>query len=147
MKSWSHQENAHIKKIRIEGHASSEGADAYNKTLDDAKAVMKYLVEHGIPQEALIAKATAKRNRSRTTPRKKARKRTAGRVHIIEQDVTKKKVESTRAQAKVLEERGEPQARRGPEEAPSPRRTRTRPRSPMPPRTRPRSPMPPRTRS
>jgi len=52
------QQNSHIKKIRIEGHASSEGNDDYNLRLSErrASAVMKYLVEHGIPQEALEAK-------------------------------------------------------------------------------------------
>src|SRR5215475_1871591 len=37
-----------IKKIRIEGHASSEGSASHNKALSDdrAKSVMKYLTEH-----------------------------------------------------------------------------------------------------
>ncbi len=52
------KKNPHIKKIQIEGHASSEGNAAYNKSLSDrrAKSVMKYLVDHGIEQARLVAK-------------------------------------------------------------------------------------------
>ncbi len=50
--------NPQIKKILIEGHASSEGDAAYNLKLSDerAKAVMKYLVEHGVAKDRLAAK-------------------------------------------------------------------------------------------
>ena len=46
------------KKIAIEGHASSEGDKNLNLKLSDAraKAVMKYLVDHGIEKERLTAK-------------------------------------------------------------------------------------------
>ncbi|WP_438020559.1 OmpA family protein [Sorangium sp. So ce315] len=52
------KKHAHIKKIAIEGHASSDGADDHNMKLSDrrAKAVMEYLVQHGIPQDMLTAK-------------------------------------------------------------------------------------------
>jgi outer membrane protein OmpA-like peptidoglycan-associated protein len=52
------KDNGHIKKILIEGHASSEGDAAHNLKLSDerAKAVMAYLVEHGISKDRLSAK-------------------------------------------------------------------------------------------
>ena len=52
-------ENPHVKKVRIEGHASDEGrgaaANAYNKRLSDqrAGAVMEYLVSKGIDKAKL----------------------------------------------------------------------------------------------
>lgn len=52
------KDNPHIKKILIEGHASSEGDAAHNMKLSDerAKSVMMYLVEHGVSKERLSAK-------------------------------------------------------------------------------------------
>jgi len=52
------QTNPQIKKILVEGHASSEGDKAHNLKLsaDRAKAVMDYLVQHGIAQDKLSSK-------------------------------------------------------------------------------------------
>jgi outer membrane protein OmpA-like peptidoglycan-associated protein len=52
------KENSFIKKISIEGHTDSDGGDKYNLKLSDgrAKAVMAYLVEHGIDADRLTAK-------------------------------------------------------------------------------------------
>jgi OOP family OmpA-OmpF porin len=52
------KDNPQIKKVLIEGHASSEGDASYNMKLSDdrAKAVMKYLVEHGVDKSRLNAK-------------------------------------------------------------------------------------------
>src|SRR5687768_14347622 len=53
------KKNEHIKKIAVEGHASSEGSAAHNKKLSDerAKAVVAYLVEKsGIKPEVFTAK-------------------------------------------------------------------------------------------
>ncbi|WP_437878586.1 OmpA family protein [Sorangium sp. So ce513] len=52
------KKHPHIKKIAIEGHASSDGADEHNLKLSDrrAKAVMDYLVQNGVPQSMLTAK-------------------------------------------------------------------------------------------
>ncbi|MCB9666776.1 MAG: OmpA family protein [Myxococcales bacterium] len=50
--------NPHIKKIRIEGHASSEGSDEYNLKLSQARAqaVLNHLVDKGgIAAERLVA--------------------------------------------------------------------------------------------
>jgi OOP family OmpA-OmpF porin len=99
----------HIKKIRIEGHASSEGDKGHNKKLSDerAKAVMKYLVDHGIPQEELVAKGygSEKPIADNATEEGKEKNRRVE-FNIIEQDVTKKKVEVDAAtgKQKVLEE-------------------------------------------
>lgn len=43
------KDNPHIKALRVEGHASSEGADEYNMKLSQARAeaVKTYLVEKG----------------------------------------------------------------------------------------------------
>lgn len=51
-------QHANIKKVDILGHSDSDGSDAYNKDLSDrrAKAVMQYLVGHGIDQARLSAK-------------------------------------------------------------------------------------------
>src|SRR5690606_27826959 len=52
------KDNSHIKKIAIEGHASSDGNKAFNKKLSDdrAKSVRTYLVEHGVSEDKLTAK-------------------------------------------------------------------------------------------
>ncbi len=50
--------NPHIKQIRIEGHASSEGSDEYNLKLSQARAeaVLNHLVDKGsIAAERLLA--------------------------------------------------------------------------------------------
>lgn len=52
------KENSQIKKVAIEGHTSSEGGAELNKTLSEnrAKAVMEYLVAHGIEAKRLESK-------------------------------------------------------------------------------------------
>jgi len=52
------KDNTQIKKILIEGHASSEGDKAHNTKLSDerAVAVMTYLAEHGVAKDRLSAK-------------------------------------------------------------------------------------------
>ncbi len=51
------KDNPQIKKIAIEGHASSDGDDAFNKKLSDdrAKSVRAYLTGHGIAKDRLTA--------------------------------------------------------------------------------------------
>jgi outer membrane protein OmpA-like peptidoglycan-associated protein len=51
-------QHTEIKKVDILGHTDSDGSDAYNQDLSDrrAKAVMQYLVGHGIDQARLTAK-------------------------------------------------------------------------------------------
>lgn len=52
------KENPQVKKVLVEGHASSEGDAAHNLRLSDdrAKSVMNYLVEHGIEKSRLSSK-------------------------------------------------------------------------------------------
>ncbi|MDH5670959.1 MAG: OmpA family protein [Myxococcales bacterium] len=52
------KENAHIRKISIEGHTDSDGSNKYNKKLSDSRAasVLKYLTEHGIEADRLSSK-------------------------------------------------------------------------------------------
>lgn len=49
------QENPHVQKVSIEGHASDEGDDKYNLTLSKARAeaVRLYLVNKGVAAERL----------------------------------------------------------------------------------------------
>lgn len=51
------KEHPEITKLRIEGHASSDGDDAQNLRLSDnrSKAVMAYLVSQGVDQKRLVA--------------------------------------------------------------------------------------------
>lgn len=90
------KDNPHIKKVSIEGHTDSDGSDAYNKKLSDdrAKAVMKYLVDHGIDAGRLAAKGYGEEKPIATNDTDEG-KATNRRVefNIVEQDVTQKKVE------------------------------------------------------
>jgi len=103
------KENAHIKKIQVEGHASSEGDAKHNLKLSDnrAKAVKKYLVDHGVADASLLAKGFGS-NKQLVKETDEATRETNRRVefNIVEQDVTKKKVEidPTTGKERVLEE-------------------------------------------
>jgi outer membrane protein OmpA-like peptidoglycan-associated protein len=52
------KDNAQIEKVAIEGHTSAEGSADLNRKLseDRAKAVLDYLVEHGIDAKRLESK-------------------------------------------------------------------------------------------
>jgi OOP family OmpA-OmpF porin len=90
------QKNPHIKKISIEGHASSEGNPDFNRRLSDdrAKAVMAYLAEKGIDKGRLTAKGYGAdkpiANNETEDGREKNRR---VEFNIVEQDITQKKVE------------------------------------------------------
>lgn len=90
------KKNPHIKKIRIEGHASSEGNPDFNRKLSDdrAKAVMAYLVGKGIDKERFTAKGfgSDKPIASNDTEAGREKNRRVE-FNIVEQDVTQKKVE------------------------------------------------------
>lgn len=100
----------HIKKIAIEGHASSEGNKAVNLKLSDdrAKSVMKYLIDHGIEKARLTAKGfgSSKPIAENDTEEGREKNRRVE-FNIVEQDVTSKKVEidTTTGKEKVLEEK------------------------------------------
>ena len=91
------KENAHIKKIAIEGHTSSEGSDRHNLKLSDqrAKAVMDWLVKNGgLVKEMFTAKGfgETKLIADEATEEGKEKNRRVE-FNIVEQDVTLKKVE------------------------------------------------------
>jgi len=102
------KKNPHIKKVAIEGHASSDGDAAFNKKLsgERAKSVMKYLVEKGIPAEALTSQGFGSEKPIATNDTEDGREKNRRvEFNIIEQDITKKKVEIDPAtgKEKVLE--------------------------------------------
>lgn len=101
------KDNPHIKKIRIEGHASSDGDATFNKRLsaDRAKSVMTYLVDHGISKDALISEGYGvDRPIADNSSEEGREKNRRVEFNIIEQDVTKKKVSVTESgEEKVLE--------------------------------------------
>jgi len=90
------KDNLHIKKVSIEGHTDSDGSEAYNKKLSDkrAKAVVTYLVDKGVEEARLHAEGfgEAKPIASNDADDGKAKNRRVE-FNILEQDVTKKKVE------------------------------------------------------
>ena len=104
--------NPQIKRIQIEGYASSEGDAGHNKTLSDerAKSVMKYLTDHGIAKTRLTAigfgieKPIADNN---TDDGREKNRRVE--FSILEQDVTQKKVEidAKTGAERVVEEKHE----------------------------------------
>lgn len=48
-------------KVEIDGHTSSEGGDAHNQPLSEARAasVLEFLVAHGVPRERLVSRGFA----------------------------------------------------------------------------------------
>jgi OOP family OmpA-OmpF porin len=115
------KKNPHIKKIAIEGHASSEGGAAHNLKLSDdrAKAVMTHLVEKGgLKAEMFTAKGfgsskplvddTEKTNKGKPKEELEALREKNRRVefNITDQDVTKRKLEvDSTGKEKVVEEK------------------------------------------
>jgi outer membrane protein OmpA-like peptidoglycan-associated protein len=105
------KENAHIKKIAIEGHTSSEGSDRHNLKLSDqrAKAVMDYMItKGGLAKEMFTAKGfgETKLIADESTEDGKEKNRRVE-FNITAQDVTEKKVEidPKSGEKKVLEEK------------------------------------------
>jgi OOP family OmpA-OmpF porin len=104
--------NPQIKRLRIEGHASSEGNPAHNRTLSDerAQAVMKYLNDHGIATNELVAAGYgADRPIADNATEDGREKNRRVEFVIVEQDVTHKKVEvdARTGAEKVIEENHE----------------------------------------
>jgi outer membrane protein OmpA-like peptidoglycan-associated protein len=90
------KKNPQIKKVSIDGFASNEGGGAFNKRLSDnrAKAVMTYLVGHGVEKDRVTAKGwgTEKPIADNSTEEGREKNRRVE-FNILEQEVTKQKVE------------------------------------------------------
>jgi OOP family OmpA-OmpF porin len=108
-------EHPRIKKIEIQGHASSEGSDRYNLKLSDrrAKAVMKWLTDAKkgkVDEKRLTAKGYGETKPIASNDTEDGREKNR-RVEfmILEQDVTTKKVEKDpdTGEEKVIEEKTE----------------------------------------
>lgn len=103
--------NPQLKRIQIEGHASSEGSASHNKKLSDAraKAVMKWLTDNGVEADRLTAigfgiERPIADNETETGREQNRRVE----FMILEQDVTKRKVEvDANGNEKVVDERKE----------------------------------------
>jgi outer membrane protein OmpA-like peptidoglycan-associated protein len=105
------KQNAQLKKLSIEGHASAEGDAKKNKKLSDerAQSVMKHLVDkEGIDAKRLAAKGwgVEKPIAPNDTAEGKEKNRRVEFL-VVEQDVTQKKVEidPTTGKEKVVEEK------------------------------------------
>jgi OOP family OmpA-OmpF porin len=93
-------DNPHVKKVRVEGHASDEGrgdaANEYNKRLSDsrAKAVMEYLASKGVDKARLesVGYGVDKPVAGNDTEEGREKNRRVE-FNIVEQDVTKKEVQ------------------------------------------------------
>lgn len=100
--------NPHIKKIRIEGHASADGDADFNKRLsaDRAKSVRQYLIDHGIDEDALISEGFGIERPIASNDTEEGREKNRRvEFNIIDQDVTKKKVAiDDSGKEKVIEE-------------------------------------------
>jgi outer membrane protein OmpA-like peptidoglycan-associated protein len=90
------QENPHVQKISIEGHASDEGDDTYNLNLSKARAeaVRVYLVSKGVAADRLSSTGfgESKPLAANDSPQNREKNRRVE-FNITKQDVTKEKVE------------------------------------------------------
>jgi OOP family OmpA-OmpF porin len=90
------QENPHVQKVSIEGHASDEGDEQYNLQLSKARAeaVRQYLVKQGVVQDRLSSTGhgEAKPLVANDSPEGREKNRRVE-FNITKQDVTKEKVE------------------------------------------------------
>lgn len=102
------QENPHVQKVSIEGHASAEGDDQYNLTLSKARAeaVRAYLVGKGVAAERLASAGHGETKPLATNDTEEGREKNRRvEFHITKQEVTKEKVEIDPAtgEKKVIE--------------------------------------------
>ena len=102
------QENPHVQKVSIEGHASDEGEEQHNLLLSKARAeaVRAYLITKGVSAERLASTGfgEGKPIAANDTPEGREKNRRVE-FHITKQEVTKEKVEvdPTTGEEKVIE--------------------------------------------
>ncbi len=102
------QDNPHVRKVSIEGHASNEGEEQHNLQLSKARAeaVRVYLVSKGVAQDRLSSTGfgESKPLASNDTPEGRESNRRVE-FRITQQEVTKETVEVDPAtgQEKVIE--------------------------------------------
>lgn len=104
------KKNPHIKRIRIEGHASADGEINHNRTLSEARArsVQAYLINKGgIAKQMLIAQGFGIDKPIADNATKEGREQNRRvEFNIIEQEVTMRKLEIDKGgKEKVVEER------------------------------------------
>lgn len=102
------QENPHVQKLSIEGHASDEGDDKYNLVLSKARAeaVRQYLVAKGVSAERLNSAGFGESKPLVANDSEAGREKNRRvEFHITKQEVTKEKVEVDPAtgEEKVIE--------------------------------------------
>ncbi len=93
--------NPGIKKVRVEGHASSDGPKALNRFLSRSRAiaVMKYLVGAGIAAERLDAEGYGDTKPIGDNGTKEGREQNRRvEFNILEQDAPKKKTTTDKAE-------------------------------------------------
>jgi len=90
------RDNPQLKKLSIEGHTDSDGADKYNQKLSDQRAasVRTYLAEHGVDGGRIVSKGwgEAKPIGDNATPEGKEQNRRVEFI-IAEQEAVKKTYE------------------------------------------------------
>jgi outer membrane protein OmpA-like peptidoglycan-associated protein len=104
------KKHPHLKKIQVEGHASSDGEARHNQRLSEerARSVMRYLVDKGgVPKGHLVAKGFGIDRPIADNGTQEGRERNRRvEFNVLEQDVTQRKVEIDKSgKEKVIEEK------------------------------------------
>ena len=102
------QENPHVQKISIEGHASAEGEDQHNLLLSKARAeaVRQYLVAKGVAADRLTSVGHGETKPLASNDSEEGREKNRRvEFHITKQEVTKEKIEvdPSTGEEKVIE--------------------------------------------
>ncbi len=90
------QENPHVQKVSIEGHASDEGEEQHNLLLSKARAeaVRVYLIAKGVAAERLSSAGHGESKPLASNDSEEGREKNRRvEFHITKQEVTKEKVE------------------------------------------------------
>jgi OOP family OmpA-OmpF porin len=90
------QENPHVQKVSIEGHASDEGEEQHNLLLSKARAeaVRVYLIGKGVAAERLSSTGHGESKPLASNDSEEGREKNRRvEFHITKQEVTKEKVE------------------------------------------------------